>query len=154
MGQKLGMEAKLYYKTGGVAGQGQWTLLPNVKDVTLSLERGEADVTTRANGGWKATVGTLKDASVEFESVWDTEDAGFTALQEAFMNGTPIGIAVMDGDIATPGSQGLQADMAVTKFDRKEPLEEAITVSVTVKPTYSATAPAWATIAAQEGGGA
>lgn len=46
--------------------------------MTLSLETGEADVTTRANSGWRATVGTLKEASVEFEMVWDTADAGFT----------------------------------------------------------------------------
>ena len=48
-----------------------------------------------------------------------------------------------DGDIATAGSQGLRATCAVTNFSRNEALEEAITVSVTVKPTYSVTPPAW-----------
>jgi len=33
--------------------------------------------------------------------------------------------------------------MAITKFNRNEPLEEAITVSVTAKPTYSANPPEW-----------
>jgi hypothetical protein len=33
----------------------------------------------------------------------------------------------------------------VTKFSRNEPLEEEITVSVTVKPTYAANAPSWMT---------
>lgn len=75
---KLGMEAKIYYKAGGQGGGGSWTELTNVRDVTLSLETGEADVTTRANAGWRATVATLKEASVEFEMVWDTADAGFT----------------------------------------------------------------------------
>ena len=45
--------------------------------MTLSLEAGEADVTTRGNDGWRAIVATLKEASVEFEMVWDTGDAGF-----------------------------------------------------------------------------
>ena len=54
----------------------------------------------------------------------------------------------MDGNIATVGSQGLQADFAITNFSRNEPLEEALTVSVTAKPTYSTVAPAWVTIAA------
>lgn len=58
MALKLGMAAKLYFKAGGVAAAGAWTELGNVKDVTLSLETGEADVTTRANAGWKATIGT------------------------------------------------------------------------------------------------
>jgi len=78
MAIKLGMDARLNFKTGGQGGGGAWTELANVKDVTLSLETGEADVTTRANSGWRATVATLKEATVEFEMVWDTADAGFT----------------------------------------------------------------------------
>ncbi|GJQ30667.1 MAG: hypothetical protein HBSAPP03_25510 [Phycisphaerae bacterium] len=139
MAIKLGMEAVLKYKVGGQAGGGAWTALGNVKDVTLNLETGEADVTTRANAGWRATVGTLKEASVEFEMVWDTADAGFTAIKNAFFNNAVIGLQVLDG---TSG-QGLQADFSITNFSRSEALEEAITVSVTAKVTYSATAPSW-----------
>jgi hypothetical protein len=146
MAIRLGMEAKLYYKVGGVGGAGAWTELTNVKDVTLNLEAGEADVTTRGNAGWRATVATLREGSVEFEMVWDTADAGFTALKDAYFNNSKIGLAVMDGAIATPGSQGLQADFSITNFSRKEALEEAIMVSVTAKPTYSTTAPAWVTV--------
>ncbi len=40
----------------------------------------------RANNGWRATVGTLKDASLEFEMVWDTVDTDFTAIRDAFLN--------------------------------------------------------------------
>ena len=139
MAIKLGMEAVLKYKVGGQVGGGAWTALGNVKDVTLNLETGEADVTTRANAGWRATVGTLKEASVEFEMVWDTADAGFTAIKNAFFNNAVIGLQVLDG---TSG-QGLQADFSITNFSRSEALEEAITVSVTAKVTYSATAPSW-----------
>ncbi len=143
---RLGMQAKLYFKTGGVAAAGAWVELPNTKDLTLNLETGEADVTTRGNAGWRATVATLKDGSIEFEMVWDTSDAGFTAIKDAFFANAAIGLAVMDGLVTQAGSQGLQADFAITNFTRKEPLEEAIAVSVTAKPTYSATAPAWVTV--------
>jgi hypothetical protein len=37
--------------------------------------------------------------------------------------------------------------MSVTKFSRKEPLEEAITVECAVKPTYSQNAPEWMVVA-------
>jgi hypothetical protein len=146
MAIRLGMEAKLYFKVGGVGGAGSWVELANVKDVTLNLETGEADVTTRGNAGWRATVGTLKEGSIEFEMVWDTEDTGFSAIKDAYFENQVIGFAVMDGDVATAGSQGLQADFAITNFSRKEALEEALTVSVTAKPTYSATAPEWVTV--------
>lgn len=144
MGVKLGMDAKLYYKAGGQEGTGAWTELSNAKDVTLNMEKGEADVTTRANNGWRATAATLKEASVEFEMVWDTADAGFTAIKDAFLNNTVVGLQVLDGPTAgTPAGQGLQADFNITNFTRNEPLEEAITVSVTAKVAYSATAPSW-----------
>ena len=42
------------------------TEITNVKDLTVSLEKAEADTSMRANNGWRATVGTLKDASIEF----------------------------------------------------------------------------------------
>jgi TP901-1 family phage major tail protein len=139
MAIKLGMEAALKYKTGGQAGAGAWTALGNTRDVTLNLEAGEADVTTRANSGWRATVATLKEASVEFEMVWDTGDVGFTAIKNAFFNSDPIGLQILDA----AAGQGLQADFSITNFSRSEALEEAITVSVTAKVTYSATAPSW-----------
>ena len=139
MAIRLGMEAKLLYKVGGQAGGGSWVVMGNTKDVTLNLEAGEADVTTRANSGWRATVATLKEASVEWEMVWDTADAGFTAIKNAFFDNDPIGLQILD---ETDG-QGLQADFSITNFSRSEALEEAITVSITAKVTYSATAPTW-----------
>ena len=142
MGLRLGMEAKLYRNTGSYAAP-VWAEMGNVKDVTLNLEKGEADVTTRANAGWRATVGTLKEGSIEFEMVWDTADPGFEAVKEAYFNDAPIELAVMDGDVAASGSQGLRAMFSVTSFSRKEPLEEAVTVSVSLKVTYSAHAPEW-----------
>jgi hypothetical protein len=138
MAVRLGLDAKLYRLDGST-----WDLVPNVRDVTLNLETGEADVTTRGNAGWRATVGTLKDASIEFEMVWDTEDENFSAFLSAFMSGTNVDLLVMDGDRGTEGSQGLKATCRIISFSRNEPLEEAITVSVTAKPTYAAIPPQW-----------
>ena len=142
MGVKLGMDAKLYRNTGSYASP-VWNEVKNVKDVTLNLEAGEADVTTRGNAGWRANIATLKDASLEFEMVWDTADDDFTAIRTAFLTNAAIEFAVLDGPVATSGSQGLRATMSITNFSRSEALEEAITVSVTAKVTYSATAPSW-----------
>ena len=142
MGIRLGMEAKLYRNTGAY-GTPTWVALDNVRDLTLSLETGEADVTTRANQGWRAIAATLKEGSIEFEMIWDTEDAGFTAIKDAYFNNTPIEMAVLDGKVTDSGVQGLRASFSITNFSRSEPLEEAITVSVTAKPTYSEHPPQW-----------
>lgn len=146
MGVKLGMDAKLYRNTGSY-GSPVWNEVKNVKDVTLNLEAGEADVTTRGNAGWRANIATLKDASLEFEMVWDTADDDFTAIRTAFLTNAAIEFAVLDGPVAMSGSQGLRASMAITNFSRAEPLEEAIKVSVTAKPTYATNPPEWMTAA-------
>ena len=71
MAIKLGLDAKLFRGTAGTQGTIEVT---NVKDVSLSLESGEADVTTRKAKGWKLSVATLKEASLEITILYDTED--------------------------------------------------------------------------------
>ena len=129
MAYKLGLDAKLFI--GGAEAK-------NVKDVTLNLESGEADVTTRATEGWRAYAATLKEASLEFEMQWDTEDGSFSSIQSAYFGNSPLAIFVTDGE-----GHGLDADWVVTKFSHSEPLEEALTVSVTCRPTLINRAPEW-----------
>jgi hypothetical protein len=122
----LGMNAKLYY---GTAGGPANTEMTNVRNVTLNLDAGEADVTTRANQGWRATAPTLRECSVEFEMVWDPADAGFAAVKNAYLTNGLIALKVLD----KAGGQGPDGDFSITSFSRSEELEEAITVSVTAK---------------------
>ncbi len=131
----LGLDAKLLRGTAGSAGA---TEVKNVKDLTLNLESGEADVTTRATKGWRASVATLKEASLEFGILYDTEDADFQAFQTAYFGNTPLSLFVTDG-----AGGGLDADWSITGFSIEQPLEEALSVSVTAKPTASTRAPAW-----------
>jgi len=145
MAIKLGMNAKLYRNTGTNESP-VWAEMPNVKDLTLNLETGEAEVSTRGNNGWKATLATLREGSIEFESIWDSEDEGFSALRQAYFSNGTVEVAAMDGDITASGSEGLRATMSVTNFTRNEPLEEAITASITLKPAYAVNPPEWMVI--------
>ena len=128
----LGKDAKIYQ---GAAGGALATLteMSNVKDVTLTLEAGEADITTRANGGWRATAPTLRECTCEFEMVWKPGDSGFDAVKAAFLAGSLLELAVLDQARETTGAQGPKGSFSITSFSRSEALEEAITVSVTVK---------------------
>jgi predicted secreted protein len=146
MSVKLGDEMYLYYCAAGIGGSPAWTLLAIVKDVKMNTSKGEVDVTTRASGGWKRVIGALKEASIDFEMPWDTENAGLGVVRDAFFDDTALGLAVMDGPIDQAGSEGLWADCVILKFDRNEPLAQDATVSVTAKPTYSATVPGWKVI--------
>ena len=129
----LGMNAKIYHGDAGDDTPSAMTELDNVRNVTLTMEAGEADITARANSGWRATAPTLKTCTVEFEMVWKPGDAGFDAVKAAFLANTTLALAVLDGDEATVGTQGPIGDFGITNFSRNEQLEEAITVSVTAK---------------------
>lgn len=149
----LGLNAKAYRLKSGT--RAAWPasgaptdleLMNNVKDVTINLETGEADVTTRGGSGWRQTAATLKDGSVEFEMIHDPGDADFTAIQAAWLNGTNIAMAFLDGASDTAGVSGLWADFQITNFSQSQPLEEAMTISVTAKPARSDVAPEWITV--------
>jgi len=158
----LGMNAKLYYEAGGyspIGGgddkadltSGAGTVIDLARDVTQNLETAEADVTTRGNNGWRATAPTLKDGSVDFQIVWDTANAVFQDLIDAWLNASLVGMAVLDAVYSaetTPGAHdgtgtGLVTNFRITNFTRNEALEEALIVDVTAKPTYSDVEAAW-----------
>jgi TP901-1 family phage major tail protein len=112
----------------------------------LTLEAGEADASSRGSGGWRETIQALKDASIEFEMVSDNGDAAFIAIKDAYFNGTSVDVIALDGPEATAGNEGLRIIAAVSSFSRSEPLEDAVTISVTLKPTPNSDAtPAWYT---------
>ena len=145
MAHVLSQNAKFYRNTGTYATP-TWDLIGNVKDLTLSLEKDETDVTTRASGGWKEFVDGMKDATIEFGMLWDTGDADFTAIKDAFTGNTSIEVLVLDGLVATAGSQGLRVTCMVKSFTRNENLGEALMVDVSLRPVKNANAaPAWYT---------
>lgn len=143
MGHVLGMNAKLYWGDAEIATPVNaaaveavtWTVLGNVRDVTLDLSKATADITARDNDGWRATVGTLKEGSIEFEMRWDPDETGFSEVKDAYFNDTLLPLLALDGDKDTAGSEGLAANFSITDFSREEPLEDALSVSVTAEPT-------------------
>jgi len=138
----LGLNAKLYVSTSFA---GSFTAIDTAKEVTLNLESAEADATTRGGGGWRETVASLKDATLEFEMVYDSADTEFGIIKTAFMNdpSDKLGFKVMDGE--GTGSQGFHGEFYITGFSRNEPLEEVLTVSVSAKVASTENPPEWIT---------
>ena len=129
----LGMNAGLYQGAAGATDPATMTEVENVRDVTLSLEAGEADITTRGNSGWRATAPTLRECSVEFQMVWKPGDAVFDAIKSAFLTAATVALAVLDQKSGVSGAQGPLGDFSITNFSRNEALEEAIVADVTAK---------------------
>jgi hypothetical protein len=128
----LGLDCRLYRNTGTYETP-TWVLMTMIRDNTLGLESSEADVTSRANAGWRATVPTLHEGSLEFEmldkrTVSPTDD--ISVIQDAWLNRTPIEFAVMNGPINVVTSRGLRGTFNIMTFSRGEALEEGVTYSV------------------------
>lgn len=163
MGIKLGSNAKLYRlssgtraswgtqdATGAYVGAAPANLVEDadVADLEIPIKKGQADATTRKNGGWKALVGALKEAPITLPTIYDPEDAGCAALMKGFLTDTPIAYALLSGDKATAGSEGLWADFAVLEMNKGEKLGEVQTINFVIAPTYSAVAPQWVRVGA------
>jgi len=125
---RLGIKAKIFYGTAGATGV-PTSELTNVTDVTLTLDASEADVTTRDNDGFRATIAGLKECTIEFDMLYLPNDAGFKAIKNAWLKSEQIHLAAL----TSKNGEGPVGDFSVTGFSRAEPLEEAIKYSVTAK---------------------
>ncbi len=149
-----------------------WKEITTVRDVTLNLSFSTADVTTRAAEGWRQTVPTLNDASIDFAIRWTPDDDStngiiFRDLLDRAIDKCPVCMIFLDGEIDVDESlggnwydhragrcgdtgdrSGLFADFAITNFTRNENLEEGVFADVTVVPTVGLIYPEWIYLAA------
>lgn len=139
-----GLKAKMYRNTGTFATP-VWVEIVNIRDNTLNLEKGTADVSNRASD-FRRVLTTLKNGTDDFQMVWDVGDPDFTAIQTAFFDDTLIDFAIMDGDITVSGNQGLRGEFEIVNFSRAEPLEDAVVADVSIALGFSANLPFWFTV--------
>ncbi len=134
MAMKLGFQGSLEVGATGTNGAEPTTysVLKNVKDVTINLSRDRADVTTRAAQGYKIEVATLASLSVEFESIWDSEDTALGIVKSAYFNNDVVWVKALDSKTGS----GVKFPASVADFSLNQPLGEAQTVRITLVPTY------------------
>lgn len=95
MGAKAGFRCQL--KVRGVpAGR--------ARDVKLTADGKEVDVSSRAGGGWKEFLQGLKEWALSVDQVWVADDAQLMALRSAYLAGSQITLRAVDGPYdPTPG---------------------------------------------------
>ena len=129
----LGKDGKVYYSATAQTVLGSLTELTTIRKAGFSGEAGSADVTTRANTGWRATAATLRDLSAELEIVFKPGDAGYEVLRDAWLAGSLVCLAILTGAYDAAGTEGPHGDFAVTAFNRAEELEEGMLVTFSLK---------------------
>lgn len=130
----LGMDAAAYYAQSPESELSTMTEMRNIRgDLNISMEKGEADVTTRANDGWRATASTLKSCEVTFQMLYRHGDADIAAVETAFLNNSTLDFCFLSDDKAVSGARGPRATFDVANFSRGEPLEDGIAYDVTLR---------------------
>lgn len=139
----VGLFETLEVNAAGIGDAGSRVPVGVARDVTVTMEHGEADVTTRGSGGFKNTHKTSKALEFAFDMVYDPDDSGFQAIKTAY-DAAPsdaaskIGIWALDENGAGPF-----ADCHIFKFEMGEPLDGVHMVSVVAKPCRSDDNPDW-----------
>lgn len=144
---QIGADCKLYRNTG-TWGTPVWDEIPLVRDLQQNLSKGKADASNRGSGGWKISIGTLKEGALEFDIIWESGDADFEALRDSFFNDTVVDLAALDMAVGTDGAQGLRAEMGVFEFSRAEQLEGLVTAAVKCSPGSITNSPVWMEVSA------
>jgi len=129
----LGVDGKLYYGTAAEDNPTAMTELTLAQDVSVNLEADEAEITTRGGGGWKQHAQTLKDCTIEFDMLYQNDDAGYETIRDAYLDGTTVALAALDGAAATAGTEGLLGDFVITGFSLPQEVAGVMTVSVTAR---------------------
>jgi predicted secreted protein len=131
----LGRDAKLYV---GAPGSTPTTEIKDVKDLTVTLNQAEIDVTTRKAKGWKVFAGGLREVEVSFGLLVPKASAEGKLFLNAYKgaeNGTAAYLAMKIIDTDEDGIFSFDADWLITECSEDQNLEDAIKFSVKAKPT-------------------
>jgi hypothetical protein len=132
----VGKDCKLYLN-GGTHAIPAWTEVKSAINVSANLGKGEADVSARYSG-WKLSKGALKELEISFTYRHKQgADTVFDTLLAAYINDTPIQVAVMDAAITETGAQGPRAFCEVISLNLTQELENSAEYELTLKPTYA-----------------
>ena len=147
----LGKDAVLYYGTAG-GGKAATGSLTGARDVTITMERDEADASRRAYPGWHDQRAGMKNLRISFELAGTstdpvgTEDTELDIIRGAYLTGAyngATGIALF-AKAEDTGGEGMYGDFIITKFDRNEPLNDIQSYSVeAVMTLIHGNTPAW-----------
>lgn len=128
----LGKDAKLYYgEPGGAAAN----IIAGAVDVTVVLEKDDAEVTRRVSAGWEDRRESIKRLSITFNLLCvvsaGTEFNVLDVLRKTYMSGTYNAVGAKAGialhvcnDLVANGGAGPLGDFILTRFERAETLGE------------------------------
>lgn len=105
------------------------------QDVTVSMTKEMVEYRSRATGSWKRRIMDVKDAQITHTILWESGNAEFALLRDAYLNDEEVAAWALDGDAEAGGSQGPAGNFVVSEFSRNEPVGNTVTANVTLLPS-------------------
>ena len=150
---KVGKDCKLYY-AADIDSSPTYVLIAQAINVGLpTINKTMVEVMSRETT-WKSKESGLKEISLTFGYLYrGGTDSVFDALRDSFLADTKLYFAVMDGLIATVGSEGFRFPGVVSGMSMTEELEGVRTFEFTVDLVRylngsALVEPEWLTVAA------
>ena len=145
-----GRDAHLYLNTGTVSTP-TWTEITEAMDFSAPMTADQINRSDRSTRFKLFAAGGI-DLGVSFKFNYRNGSANFDSLWALFIAGCGAEFALMDGPIATAGSEGIRAGFMVFASSFEFPLEDGQTIDFELKPCYfeddlsAQTTPEWYTV--------
>lgn len=131
---KIGLNAKLYWRSAGSYGSPTWTEASLVSDLSVNVTWDEADASARESR-IKQMVKTL--LTLEFTGRLKKKplDATYEAFMNAVLSDGVLDVLVMDGDKAVEGNRGWRCDAQVFSATEDQAMSNALFEDIVLKPS-------------------
>ena len=99
------------------------------RGASLSMSADELDITDKTTEGYKSFLVGLKEWTISCDGLVCTDDQGYQALFNAFLNGTVVKVQFKQED----GAFGYEGDMVIASMDFDAQYDDALTYSCELK---------------------
>lgn len=117
---KRGLDIRISIGENFLAGQ---------RGATLNRSAETIDITNKVSAGWKESITSVKEWSVDCDGVFVADDTALKALETAFNANTMVDVKISDG------TWGYEGKAIITDFPIDAPYDDAATYSLTLQGT-------------------
>lgn len=104
-----------------------WTAVGGQRGATLNRTSDTVETTFKGNGGFKTYAQSFKEWSVDADGIVVLNDAGYKAIEDAYMSGELVKI-----ELSSANGRKYKGDMIVSDFPVEMPYDDMMTYSLTL----------------------